>query len=67
MNEHLLKINCFNPIYDKGNLIYLLTYDISKNSDYRYSIVEYNIDSCEFNLLPSSGSGPKKRSDSILS
>lgn len=54
---------CFNPVFDNNNIIYLFKYEDSFSSDYRYSIVEFNIEINEWRQLTSSGTAPKRRTD----
>lgn len=59
-----MDIECFYPIHDQGsNGIYLFAYDDTYMSDYRYAIVEFNIETKTFNYLQQKGVAPKARSE----
>jgi hypothetical protein len=54
---------CFHPVYDTNNIIYLFRFDSGKYSDFRYSIVEYNIETKKWGHNTHKGVAPKRRSD----
>jgi len=66
LTQEEMQYACFNPVYDNTNIIYLFKYEDSFSSDYRYSIVEFNIEINEWRLLPSNGTAPKRRTDGNL-
>lgn len=55
---------CFHPIYIPSlNSIYLFRFDSGYYSDYRYNLIEYNIDKKTWNIIQHKGVAPKRRSD----
>jgi hypothetical protein len=66
LRQEEMVINGFHPIYDRGEIIYLFRNDDDLFSEYRYSIIEYNINNKEWRALNSSGAAPKKRTDGIV-
>jgi hypothetical protein len=63
LKQEEMEIVGFYPIYDKGEIIYLFRVEDDLFSEFRYSIVEFNINSREWKVLNSSGTAPKKRTD----
>ena len=60
--------DAFYPILNPNNkIIYLYTYDSSYNSDYRYSLIEFNIIDNSFNLIQQKGVSPKARNENFTS
>jgi len=65
---HNMIYDCFYPILNPNNkIIYLYTYDSSYNSDYRYSLIEFNIIDNSFNLIQQKGVPPKARNETFTS
>jgi hypothetical protein len=67
LKQEEMSFHCFYPIFNQISTIYLFRYDDSYTSDFRYSLVEFNIESREWLEVPMSGVSPKKRSDDFTS
>jgi hypothetical protein len=65
LRQEEMVIQGFYPIYDKNELIYLFRVEDDLFSEYRYSIIEFNITSREWRVLNASGAAPKKRTDGM--
>jgi hypothetical protein len=57
----------FHPVWDKDKTIYLFRFDNSQYSDFRYHIIEFNVESKKFTSIQSKGVPPKRRSDDFTS
>ncbi len=61
-----LKFKCFHPILILNkNVIYLYSYDNSYNSDFRYNLIEFDINLKNFEIIQYKGVAPKVRENFI--
>jgi hypothetical protein len=63
LRQEEMPIIGFYPIYDKNEIIYLFKLDDDIFSEYRYHIIEFNINTNDWRILNTSGAAPKKRTD----
>jgi len=55
--------DCFQPVYDGKNSIYLFKIDNSYSSDFRYHLIDFNVKNKTWTTIAHKGVSPKKRSD----